>query len=199
MPAAPLDNPDYWNTRYRQGDAPWNRETPSPALEESLLLLSTPGRALVPGCGYGHDARLLAERGWEAVGLDFAPHALAEARNRGIPEGVEYEEADFLALPERLSGAFDLVWEHTCFCAIPPERRHDYVRSAHQALKPGGKLLGIFFLRTGPLDPPPPCFTIEELDSYFRSLFLLEAEWLPGSCYPGREGEEILQLFIRKD
>ncbi|QSR84108.1 methyltransferase domain-containing protein [Methylacidimicrobium sp. B4] len=199
MSIAPLDNPDYWNSRYRQGDAPWNRGSHSPALEEALLRLSRPGRALIPGCGCGHDVRLLATRGWEAVGIDFAPEALAQARRHGEPANLAYEEADFLTLPDWLRGAFDLVWEHTCFCAIPPERRHDYVRSAHGALRPGGKLLGVFFLRTGPLDPPPYCFTLEELDFFFGSHFLLEAEWLPGQCYPGREGEEILRLFSRKD
>lgn len=199
MPAVSLDNPAYWDKRYRQGDAPWNRGVHSPALEETLSRLSRRGRALVPGCGQGHDARFLAEQGWEVVGIDFAPAALAEARSREGTPRVGYEEADFLALSEKFSGTFDLIWEHTCFCAIPPERRSDYVQSAHRALKPGGKLLGIFFLQTGPLDPPPHCFTLVELDRFFSSHFQVEAEWLPGRCYPGREGEEIVRLFGRKD
>ena len=168
-------------------------------MEEALPRLVRPGRALVPGCGCGHDVRLLAARGWEVMGIDFAPSALAKARSYGGPGKMAYEEADFFALPQKHSGTFDLVWEHTCFCAIPPERREEYVRSAHRALQPGGKLLGVFFLRTGPLDPPPYCFTIEELGSFFTSRFRVEAEWLPGRCYPGREGEEILLLFARKD
>lgn len=199
MPAAPLDNPNYWEHRYRQGDAPWNRGTHSPALEEGLLRLPKPGRALIPGCGYGHDVRLLAERGWEAVGIDFAPAALAEARRRGGSGSVAYEEVDFFRLPEKFCGAFDLICEHTCFCAIPPERRPDYVRSARRALKPGGKLLAIFFLAASPPDPPPHCFTLEELDAFFSSGFVVEGEWLPSIYYPGREGEEIVRLFVRKD
>ncbi|VVM06127.1 methyltransferase domain-containing protein [Methylacidimicrobium tartarophylax] len=199
MSAAPLDDPAYWESRYRLGDAPWNRGMPSPALEESLLRFSRPGRVLVPGCGHGHDVRLLAKHGWEVVGIDFAPAALAEARSQEDHPRVEYQNADFLALPEKFSGAFDLVWEHTCFCAIPPERRPDYVRSVRRALKPGGKLLGIFFLATAPPEPPPHCFTLDELDLFFSSDFVVEAEWLPSCCYPGREGEEILRLLARKE
>lgn len=199
MSAAPLDNAHYWETRYRRGDAPWNRGAPSPALEEALLRLPPPGRALVPGCGHGHDARLLAEHGWQVVGIDFAPTAIAAAQSLGGGPLVEYEEADFLALPEKFAGTFDLVWEHTCFCAIPPERRPHYVRSAYRALKPGGKLLGVFFLETGTPDPPPYCFMPEELDSHFSSHFVVEAEWLPSRCYPGREGEEVLRLLTRND
>ncbi|MGD9896539.1 MAG: methyltransferase domain-containing protein [Candidatus Methylacidiphilaceae bacterium] len=199
MPEAPLNDPRYWENRYLQGDSPWNRGGPSPALEEALSHFSRPGRVLVPGCGHGHDARLLAEHGWDVVGIDFAPSALAAARSHASGPRIAYMEADFLALPEKLSGAFDLIWEHTCFCAIPPERRQDYVRSAHRALRPGGKLLGVFFLDTGPPDPPPHCFTTDELDLFFSTDFLVEAEWLPSRCYPGREGEEILRIFLRKD
>lgn len=172
---------------------------PSPALEEALWRIPKRGRALVPGCGYGYDARLLADHGWEVVGIDFSPAAVAEAQSRSGGPRVEYETVDFLALPEKFTEAFDLIWEHTCFCAIPPQRRQDYVRSARRALKAGGKFLGVFFLETGPSDPPPYCFAPHELDSFFTSDFLLEAEWLPSRCYPGREGEEIVRLLIRND
>ena len=39
-----------------------------------------PGEVLVPGCGRGHEAALLAELGFEAIGLDLSGEALQEAR-----------------------------------------------------------------------------------------------------------------------
>jgi thiopurine S-methyltransferase len=35
---------------------------------------------LVPGCGRGHEARLLADLGFEGIGLDFSAEAIARAR-----------------------------------------------------------------------------------------------------------------------
>jgi thiopurine S-methyltransferase len=39
-----------------------------------------PGRALVPGCGRGHDVIELARRGFDTLGVDFAGSALRDAR-----------------------------------------------------------------------------------------------------------------------
>ena len=44
-------------------------------------------------------------------------------------------------------GSFDVLFEHTCLCAIPPERRADYARAAATALRDGGLLLAVFFTK----------------------------------------------------
>src|SRR6476661_8739482 len=41
---------------------------------------------------------------------------------------AKLEQADLFELDMRWRGAFDLVVEHTCFCAIDPARRAEYVR-----------------------------------------------------------------------
>lgn len=37
------------------------------------------------------------------------------------------------------------VWEHTCFCAIEPSQRSAYARALAALLRPGQRLLGLFF------------------------------------------------------
>ena len=103
-----------------------------------------------------------------------------------------------------LAGSFDVVWEHTCYCAIPPERRADYVQAIAAALKPGGQLLGVFFLT--PWDEgedqtqgPPFGTGLEELRGMLAARFELERGWRPEVAYPGREGREWGGLFVRKE
>ena len=65
------------------------------------------------------------------------------------------------------------------------------------ALKPGGKLLAIFYLDPGndsPDEGPPFEVSIVELDRLFFPRFTLEREWLPEHTYPGREGREWMRL-----
>ena len=42
----------------------------------------------MPGCGRGHDVRYLARHGHAAVGFDFSPAAIAEARALADADGV---------------------------------------------------------------------------------------------------------------
>ncbi|KAK3325265.1 S-adenosyl-L-methionine-dependent methyltransferase [Apodospora peruviana] len=103
--------------------------------------------ALVPGCGRGHDVLLLSQLGYDAYGLDFSDRAIAEAKENertdaekekiegGWDEGVtERKEkgkgkvtwlvGDFFdeASLARETGleTFDLVFDYTFFCALPP-------------------------------------------------------------------------------
>jgi methyl halide transferase len=113
----------------------------------------------VPGAGRGHDARLLARRGYRVTAFDFAEAAVAEARRLAAAEAVELavERRDVFTLSHDHAGVFDGVWEYTCFCAIDPARRDEYARVLHAILRPGGLLLACFFpLREGDDGPPFP-------------------------------------------
>jgi SAM-dependent methyltransferase len=194
LPADPVD----WEARYRAGDTPWDRGA-APPLEEFLRDHHVSGEVLVPGCGTGHDVRLLASRGAQVIGLDFSETALAMARSHAPVAGERYEQGDLFALPEAWAGRFDWVVEHTCFCAIPPARRADYVTAVSRVLKPGGSLLAVFFLDPGVEKGPPHGATKEEIATLFNPFFVLEREWKPSAAFPEREGGESCQLRRKEE
>lgn len=185
-----------WNRRYVEGDTPWDKGKGHPVLGDDIARGALSGRVLVPGCGTGHDVRSLAARGLQVTGLDIAPLALEAAKSRP-PVGAEtYELGDLFALPPHLRGAFDGVFEHTCFCAIDPARRPGYVEAVANALKPGGRLLAVFFLDPGnDGDGPPFGCTRGEIDTLFGARFRLLAEHQIIPTYSEREGREMLRLF----
>src|ERR1700716_3317975 len=78
---ARVSTPDFWEDVYARGGDGWELGRPAPPLVDILDTMPPPrGRVAVPGCGRGHDARLLATRGYDVMGFDFAPAALAQAR-----------------------------------------------------------------------------------------------------------------------
>ncbi len=187
-----------WNRRYAEGDTPWDKGDAHPVLRDMIAHGALRGRVLVPGCGAGHDVRALARQGLEVVGLDVAPLALEAAR--GFPrEGTEhYELGDFFDRPAALRGTFDGIFEHTCFCAIDPARRGAYAEAAAAALRPGGRLLAVFFTDpdNGGEGPPFGC-TAEEVDGLFAGNFRLLEEHTEIPTYPERHGRELLRLYQR--
>ncbi len=192
-------DPHDWEERYRSGEMPWEKGYAAPPLTEYLARCRIEGRVLAPGCGSGHDVRALAAQGAEVVGMDIAPSAIRLARAHA-PAGTEaYIEGDWFAPPVEWSGAFDWVVEHTCFCAIDPVRRPDYVRSAAHVLRAGGRLFGIFYRDPGPRDYVGPPYGVSgaELDALFGRAFRAVEEWEPASAYPGREGRELVRILER--
>jgi SAM-dependent methyltransferase len=198
-----------WEQRYRTGDTPWEKGTAAPPLLEWLGSRGAmQGSVLVPGCGFGNDVRAIAAASPSAqvVGLDISPYAIDQARLHP-PAGMEtYQLADLFYLPLELTNRFAWVFEHTCFCAIPPRHREDYVRAILCALESRGILLAIFFLN--PWDPgeeapegggPPFAVTREELDVLFATDFELIEELKPRTAFPGREGREIIRLLRKRD
>ncbi len=203
--------PTDWNSCYRAGDTPWDKGAPAPPL--LAWLEATPahrleGEVLVPGCGLGHDVRTIAAAGHADVvyGLDISPAALEQARRVPATGGETYAEGDLFDLPPQWRGRFDWVFEHTCFCAIDPARRPEYVRAVAGALKPGGRLLAIFYLNpwkegepTPPGGGPPFAAAAGELDRLFAGHFDLQEEWVPTRTYRGREGRELMRLLCRAE
>ena len=187
-----------WEALYQAGDTRWEKGAPHPELIAILRKLPLHGRVLVPGCGFGHDARAIAATADEVVGIDIAPSAIAGAKQHPAVGGERYAVADLFALPAAMRGAFDWVFEHTCFCAISPERREDYVAAITRALVPGGRVLAIFYM-TPDMDPgeegPPFGSTKAELDERFGDAFRVLAEWVPAATHPGREGRELCRVM----
>jgi methyl halide transferase len=196
-----------WEQRYRTGDTPWEKGAPAPPLLEWIARRGPlRGNILVPGCGSGNDVRAIAaaSQAAQVVGMDIAPSALDQARRFSIASQETYQLANLFDLPAVLIGRFDWVFEHTCFCAIDPQQRPDYVRAIVRALLPKGFLLAIFFLN--PWDPgeapeeggPPFGVTREDLDQLFAAHFDLVEELYPSAAFPGREGGEIIRLLRKR-
>ncbi|MEO5753693.1 MAG: methyltransferase domain-containing protein [Chthoniobacterales bacterium] len=186
-----------WEDAYQRRETPWEKGKPHPALVD-FVTENGPleGEIFVPGCGSGHDARALVTRENHVVGADLAPFAIKKANDRPRIAQEEYILGDLFALPATLHGSFDWVFEHTCFCAIDPSRRTDYVETVVRLLKPAGRLLAIFFINPDhDEDGPPYRVSVAELEEFFGRYFEVEREWVPARTHPGREDRELMRVL----
>ena len=187
-----------WQERYQTEDTPWDKGEPAPGLVDWLKAqtLDPETRVLVPGCGRGHDASAWAKAGFDTTGMDLAEIALSDAREK-------YESLPNLAffpgnfLDEKPQEPYDLIFEHTLYCAIDPARREDYAKSLPNWLKPGGYFLAIHFIF--PLDEEGPPFgaSKDEIINRFQTNFTLRDDWKPRH-FEGRKNEEWMFLWQRK-
>ena len=187
-----------WEQRYRSDDIPWEKGYAAPPLAEILSKQKLTGRVLVPGCGFGHDVRLLAQAGTVPLGLDISPYAIDKAKSYNQVAKEKYEVGDFFSLHESGCSKFDWIFEHTFLCAIDPTLRGDYVHSAFRLLKDNGHLAAVFFIHIEDPEGPPYPISSEEVDQLFHPKFDTLEQWVPKSAYPGREGREEVRIIRRK-
>jgi SAM-dependent methyltransferase len=204
--AAPVRDPRFWEVRYEARDTGWDLGAPAPPLVEyfeSGRAPKPPQRVLVPGCGRGNDALYLAKLGYDVVAVDFAKQAVDAVRRRRRDQWIPAERcrtlrADVLRLPARLAGAFDIVVEHTCFCAIDPSGRDDYARMAAAVLVPGGSFVGLLYPFRAESPGPPFPVSEEEVQNRFAEDFEILTIETPVNSIERRRGEERLVVMRRR-
>jgi SAM-dependent methyltransferase len=136
-------------------------------------------RALVPGCGRGYDVQLLASLGYDCFGVDGSESAIAAARKlesevgsgghgdlyatndsdigRGEATLVvgDFFKDDFVQ--ETNGKDFDLIFDYTFLCALPPDLRPKWAGRMSELLSPSGLLVCLEWpLQKRPVEGGPP-------------------------------------------
>ena len=166
--------PAFWNQRYASGETPWVLHKIPAALRFFLKRTRIKGKVLIPGCGTDHGViKAFADAEFEVTAIDFSSIAIAETKkalgNFGPSRTGGIMRADFFK--SDFGRRFDLVYERTFLCAMHPRRWPQYAKRVAQLLRPGGKLIGIFFYGTDPEPPPYPINktqAVEIFGKYFR-------------------------------
>ncbi|GJN70923.1 hypothetical protein PLIIFM63780_002485 [Purpureocillium lilacinum] len=143
------------------------------------LVQGVPRRtALVPGCGRGHDVLLLSSFGYDVWGLDYSPDAVRmaeenrkDAESKGLYKPVEedlekgdikwlagdfFDESWSKGIGTDGSGTFDLIYDYTFLCALPPEARPRWAKRMADLVHPKGRLVCLEFPTGKPLSEPGP-------------------------------------------
>ncbi|HEY5792945.1 MAG TPA: methyltransferase [Chthoniobacterales bacterium] len=144
--------PDFWNERYQCEKTPWDFHGVPAALTQ-FLDAAKPGRVLLPGCGSGYEIAAFLDAGWEAWGLDFSQAAVRRARALLGTRADRVLFGDFFNY--EFGQPFDLIYERTFLCALPPALWESYASRIKNLLIPGGRLAGFFFYGPEAAESPP--------------------------------------------
>lgn len=191
---------EFWEGLYARGGDGWELGGPAPPLVDFVTTTPPPrGRVAVPGAGRAHDARFLAAHGYVVTAFDFSTAALTAARALARRDRVDvtFEQRDIFTLPQSHARAFDGVWEYTCYCAIDPRRRREYVDVMRAIVRPGGWLLGCFFPLRAQTPGPPFKVSAAEIARVLRAGFRIERAFLPLRSVRPRQSREWMVLARR--
>lgn len=192
------DTQEFWSQHYQEMETPpWDLGKAHPALEPILPQLKIlKSRIINFGCGKGHDAAFLADKGHVVTAVDISQEAVKMAQKKySRLNQLTFEQADIF---NRENELYDMCFEHTLFCAIPPSKRKELIKKWYSNLDEGGFLLGIFFVMPWRKGPPYGCSEWELrslLEKKFRLLYWKRWQQSPNE----RQGSELVIFAQKKD
>ena len=201
--SAPVESPGFWKQKYDRwdetGEKPgWELGESAAALKDIHAQLKFPKqRVCVLGSGVGHDAAFFASQGHVVTAVDFSSEAISKAKNL-YPETPQLKHicADVFNFAAQESEQFDLIFDHTFYCAIKPNLRMQLVKSWKMLLAEGGHYLGIIFILDRTSGPPygtTEWEVREEMKADFD--FLYWTRWR--HSIPRRMGKELV-IYAQK-
>jgi SAM-dependent methyltransferase len=123
---------------YKSRSAPWVIGEPQAAVVELQRAGWIRSKVLDIGCGAGEHTILLSRLGYDVLGIDFAPHAVEQARANAAAKGVDarFEVADAMNLGSE--PGYQTIIDSALFHIFDDADRARYVSSLHVAVRPGG-------------------------------------------------------------
>lgn len=194
--------PEYWEKSYKSGEMGWDIGGPTPIFTNWINSQTEPQSICILGAGNGWDALYFAELGHRVTAVDFAESAVINMKDSAAKRGLKLDilHVDIFELDKIFSNSFDIVLEYTCFCAIDPEKRNDYIHLVNHLLNPSGNFVGLLFPIDKDIndDGPPYGVDINTTLKSFAKYFTLVKKEMSTLSIERRKGREIF-IILKKN
>lgn len=199
---------EYWEERYRREGEIWG-DRPSLTAERAAELFAHRGvrSVLIPGAGYGRNARFFKAAGFAVTGVEISAEALRLAREHC--DGIEYIHGSFLDVP--LEGrAFEAIYCFNTLHLFTADARRRFLARCRDLLCPGGLAYFVVFSEEDPgygrgnrvedgtyeSKPGRPVHYFSDLDlrEHFADFEILEAGLIDDPEDHGEEGPHVHRL-----
>jgi len=197
-----ISSPGFWDECYDNNNIGWDLGAPTPIFVDWCNNLKQSSKKICfPGSGNGYDALYFASKGHSVTAIDFADSPIKrlqkESKNNSL--NLEAIREDIFNLEEEFYNKFDYIIEYTCYCAIDPEMRMEYINIMHNLLKKGGEFVGRLFPLNKAVSEGGPPFNVnlnKTIDLFSMKFKLIESVPHSLSIQP-RLGNEQFVRFIK--
>lgn len=187
----------FWEERYINNQTGWDVGYIATPLKNYIDQLTNKNiKILIPGAGNSHEAEYLWNNGFKNIYvLDIAEHPLLNFKSR-IPDFPETHliHDDFF----KIKDTFDLIIEHTFFCALNPDLRETYALKMFDLLPENGKLVGLLFDFELTKEGPPFGGSSQEYTNYFSKHFKIKTLEKAYNSIKPRQDRELFFIFEKR-
>jgi SAM-dependent methyltransferase len=133
---------EYWESRFSSEGAMWKADPSDSALKTLELFKNEKvNKILIPGFGYGRNANLFIESGFQVTGIEISRSAIGLARKSGINCVIHHSSVTNMPFDnESYEGIFCYALIHL----LNKSERRVFLERCYDQLKPGGLMVFTF-------------------------------------------------------
>ncbi|MGH0425955.1 MULTISPECIES: class I SAM-dependent methyltransferase [Bacillus] len=131
---------EFWESSFIEKQTMWGFEpTESAILTKDFFLEKSVKEILVPGIGYGRNAKVFIENGINVIGIEISKTAIDLARESGL-EDVSMYHGSVNEMPFD-NNLYDGIFSHALLHLLNEQEREKFIKDCYNQLKPGGYMV----------------------------------------------------------
>jgi SAM-dependent methyltransferase len=129
----------FWENKFREEGAAWAFEPSDSAYIALELFKSCHARhILIPGCGYGRNARLFLDAGIKVTGIEMSSSAIQIAKAHNLNYTIHHGSVTSMPFDNEL---YDGIFCYALIHLLSKTGRRQFLESCYNQLKTGGPMV----------------------------------------------------------
>lgn len=130
---------EFWEEKYQSIGTLWQFEpAESTRFTRDLFLESGFRKILIPGVGYGRNARLFIECGFDVTGIEIAETAILLARENGLNFPIHHGSVTLMPFEDAI---YDGIYCYALIHLLNRNERLQFLKSCYNQLREGGLMV----------------------------------------------------------
>ena len=131
---------EFWESSFRDKQEMWGWK-PADSAIETVALFKKKGlhKILVPGFGYGRNAKIFIDNGFEVAGIEISETAIAMAKEH-LGERIKIHHGPTSSMPFDQE-VYDGIFSYSLIHLLNPKERTKLIKDCYNQLRPGGLMI----------------------------------------------------------
>ena len=130
---------EFWEESFIEKQTMWGFEPADSAILAKDFFVENKGMdILIPGFGYGRNAKVFIDNGFNVTGIEISATAIDLARQNGINTEIYHGSVNDMPFDNKL---YDGIFCYGLIYLLNREERNNFIRSCYNQLKPGGHMI----------------------------------------------------------
>jgi SAM-dependent methyltransferase len=130
---------EFWEESFIEKQTMWGFEPSNSAiLTKDFFIEKKVKDILIPGFGYGRNAKVFMDNGINVTGIEISKTAIELARQNGIDVSIYHGSVNDMPFDNKL---YDGIFSYALILLLNPSEREKFISDCYRQLKPNGYMI----------------------------------------------------------